>query len=326
MTNEPHRASLAPTNGALRRRGLALLVGGLSFQAGATSLYAQPAQKGAADRKACGEAYERAQELRKEGKLKGSREQLVVCSRPVCSEAVAQQCTQWFTELDQAQPTVTLGAADADGRDVTAIKVYVDGVLIASALDGMAIPVDPGKRLFVFERMTDGGPERVEVPVLVAEGEKRRKVTAKLPAPAAAALPSAPVEAPRPPAPATAAPPPGRRIPVAAWATGGLAIVAGGAGLALHLSASSAKSDLDAAKCKPFCAKSDVEAIEQKRLFRNVAFAVSGASLAATVVLVLTVPRQTGEGPSALRPRPALSFTVTPPVAGPAAVWLNGTF
>lgn len=256
--------------------------------------------KSAADRKACGEAYERAQELRKDGKWRASREQLLVCARSVCSEAVATQCAQWIGELEQAQPTVTLAAQDEDGRDLTAVKVYVDGALLTSSLDGLALPVDPGKRVFVFERSKDTGPEKSEVVVVVGEGEKRRKLSMRFTGAPRQATPPAPSSTGAPPT-SDVSPPPAEkpasvlaRVPLAGWITGGAAVVSAGVGVGFQLAASGAKDDLDASGCKPSCAQSDVDAVAQKRLVRTIAFGGAAALAATTVVLVVLSPKPGG--------------------------------
>jgi hypothetical protein len=155
----------------------------------------------------CIEANTRAQDLRRELKLAEAREQLVSCATTACPAMVRDDCTRRLDELDQAQPTIVFDAKDASGGDLTAVKVTVDGRVLAEALDGAALRVDPGAHTFTFEV---AGQPPVTGQYLLHEGEKGRRervvlysVNAPRPAPVPEPAPS-PVPAP---APATPAPP-----------------------------------------------------------------------------------------------------------------------
>ena len=75
----------------------------------------------------CVEADDRAQSLRREGKLAEVRAQLAICADPVCPGLVRDDCSQRLDELERVQPSVVFEAKDDAGNDLTAVKVTVDG-------------------------------------------------------------------------------------------------------------------------------------------------------------------------------------------------------
>ncbi|WP_437841834.1 hypothetical protein [Sorangium sp. So ce1153] len=174
-------------------------------------------------KRACAAAYERAQGLRRDGKLIAAREALIACSQPTCPAAAVADCGPWLAEVEKSLPSVVIAAREAGGRERLDVRVLVDGRLLAAALDGKALPVDPGPHTFRYEPA--GGPA-VEERVLIREGEKNRAITVVLGAPPAGAPPS-----PRPPAapgaspsaassaPPPAAPPPSAPPPAASGAS-----------------------------------------------------------------------------------------------------------
>ncbi|MGK3962733.1 hypothetical protein WMF38_00910 [Sorangium sp. So ce118] len=193
------------------RPALALFLAAALSLAGADAR-AQPSKR------ACAAAYERAQGLRRDGKLIAAREALIACSQPTCPAAAVADCGPWLAEVEKSLPSVVIAARDAGGRERLDVRVLVDGRLLAAALDGKALPVDPGPHTFRYEPA--GGPA-VEERVLIREGEKNRAITVILGAPPAGGLSSArPLAAPAasaspphappaaPPLAAPAAPPP----------------------------------------------------------------------------------------------------------------------
>src|SRR5262249_42485296 len=120
-------------------------------------------------------AYEKAQQLRGEAKLRAARDQLLVCSRPECPALVRQDCSQWMGEVQHALPSVVIAARDGTGHDVLAVRVSIDGVVVTETLDGKPIAVDPGPHKFKYET---AGSAPIEEQVLVREGERNRPLTA----------------------------------------------------------------------------------------------------------------------------------------------------
>ncbi|WP_437760705.1 hypothetical protein [Sorangium sp. So ce1389] len=168
-------------------------------------------------KRACAAAYERAQGLRRDGKLIAAREALIACSQPTCPAAAVADCGPWLAEVEKSLPSVVIAAREAGGRERLDVRVLVDGRLLAATLDGKALPVDPGPHTFRYEPA--GGPA-VEERVLIREGEKNRAITVILGAPPAGGPPSPrPLAAPAAPpsaapaAPPSSAPPPGAPPP-----------------------------------------------------------------------------------------------------------------
>jgi hypothetical protein len=156
----------------------------------------------------CIAAADRGQELRDEGKYGAAREAFVACARDACPAVIAKSCLRWLTDLDAALPTVVIGARDAEGRDVAAARVLVDGVVVAEKLDGMPRSIDPGPHVVRVERE---GSAPSEVHVVVRAAEKGRAIVATL-APLAAPPAAVPPHGTAPPSPAepepSATPPP----------------------------------------------------------------------------------------------------------------------
>jgi hypothetical protein len=159
------------------------------------------------DVRACVAASDRAQVLRDEGKLKLAREQMIACSREACPAVVRKDCTTWLSSLDASMPSVVIGARDAAGKDLVRVRVSVDGSPLLEALDGKALPIDPGAHTFRFELP---GEKPLEVPFVIREGEQRRALFVQFP----------PKEAPPPPPPSAA------KVPVAPIVLGVLGVAA----------------------------------------------------------------------------------------------------
>src|SRR5215470_13760868 len=128
-------------------RPSSIRVAGASF-----ALVALLAADGRADdTDACLAAYERSQELRKEGKFRASRDKLLECVRASCPSLVKKDCSRWIAELEPATPTVIVNARDALGKDMVEVRVLVDGAVLLERLDGKSHEVDPGVHVFRYE-------------------------------------------------------------------------------------------------------------------------------------------------------------------------------
>ncbi len=85
---------------------------------------------------ACASAYEKAQYLRRDKKLRAAHKELLVCSQSTCPAAVVGDCTQWLSEVEKGTPTVVFDARDPKGQSLADVKVYMDGELLQNKLDG----------------------------------------------------------------------------------------------------------------------------------------------------------------------------------------------
>jgi hypothetical protein len=180
---------------------------------------------------ACSDAYAVARSRPNDRKMAFVRAQLRLCARPECAGLLAGQmvkdCTAWLTAAEASLPTVILSARDAAGSDVTDVTVTIDGVVVATKLDGTAIAVEPGSHTFKFtsaagatgmqnEVILDGTRNNL-LRVILSPPEQPVPAPAPVvvppaaPAPATPPAEAAPVASAAPPAPAAApaaAPPP----------------------------------------------------------------------------------------------------------------------
>jgi hypothetical protein len=72
-----------------------------------------PAASKAEEKRVCAVASEEAQLRRIHGKLRGARDQLLICARDVCPTLVKHDCDHWLAEVDASMPTVVISALDA---------------------------------------------------------------------------------------------------------------------------------------------------------------------------------------------------------------------
>jgi hypothetical protein len=122
----------------------------------------------------CINANDAAQTARQDGKLREAKKQLRVCVAKSCPGPVRDDCTERMTDVEKAIPTVVFAATDAQGNDLSDVRVTVDGEALAERLDGAPVAVDPGAHVFRFE--TAGGGV-VTKKVVVRETEKARRVS-----------------------------------------------------------------------------------------------------------------------------------------------------
>jgi hypothetical protein len=139
---------------------------------------ALPPRALAADPKAeCLKAADQGQSLRDDGKYLRAHDAFVTCSRDVCPKVVARSCAQWMREVDDATPTVVLGAKDDTGADLPQATVTIDGKPLTTTLDGKPVSVDPGEHALHFER---DGSAPADARVVVRAGEKNRVIAVVL--------------------------------------------------------------------------------------------------------------------------------------------------
>jgi hypothetical protein len=193
----------------------------------------------------CGDAYTRAQTLRRDRKLVDARDALRICAQPVCADFIVKDCATWLDQVQSSVPTVVPVATDPEGNNLPGVRVSMDGKVLLDSIDGRSIEVDPGTHTFSFEAQ-DG--TKADKQIVVAEGEKNKHVAVVLERPhaAQAASPIAPATASAPAAfgPDVGAPPK-RGSPLKT--AGIVTAVVGGVGLTVGaifgLEAMSKKSD-----------------------------------------------------------------------------------
>jgi hypothetical protein len=143
----------------------------------------------------CVQASEAAQDLRGSGKLHEARAQFVVCMSSTCPRPVREDCAQRLAEIDKVMPTLVLVARDADGNDLVAATVTIDGSEAQLPLDGKAIDLDPGPHHLEFH----AGDRTLQRDIVAHEGDKERRIDATFAAPQAPPAALAPPPPPPPP-------------------------------------------------------------------------------------------------------------------------------
>lgn len=124
----------------------------------------------------CKAAYERAQELRRDGRLGGAEVELRICVE-TCPRRLVPDCERWLREIHTLMPTVRLQVRDEGGQPIGDVRVIIDGRPLVGSPGSDAIVIEPGDHLFRFERT---GSVPVEVRVTLEPAERDHVVTATL--------------------------------------------------------------------------------------------------------------------------------------------------
>ncbi len=246
---------------------LAIAVGSVVVPATASAARTSP-------KAACVAAHEEGQALRTQNRPHAAREKFVACARTECPVVLRKECGEQIDAMEAIAPSVALEARDEQGMSDPAVKVSIDGKVVAERLTGGSIDVEPGDHTVRFER---GDGKVIEQKILVASGEKNRKVVAEF-----ASLVPKPPAAERAPAPAS-----DRHVPVLAYVSGGVALAALGSFAVFAVHGRSIEDDL-ATTCAPGCTADDVKPIQRDYLVADVSLGV--AFVAAAVAVVLALP------------------------------------
>ncbi len=208
---------------------------------------------------ACIQAAEKSQTERHAGHLGAAHDLLVSCSADACPTVIRRDCARWLAEVETATPTVVLRATDAAGEDVRQADVTIDGAPRPNALEGRAIPLDPGPHKIRVE----GRGVTIERDIVLREGERDRVIALRLAPPAMTSAP--------------------RTVPRGAWITMG----AGGAlmigGIALWIAGLEDRSGLYE-NCGKTCTKAQIANARNKLIAGDVVFGV-GAIVAGTGIV-----------------------------------------
>ncbi len=135
------------------------------------------------DNAVCNDSFEQGQILRKGHKLLEARDRFRTCVNSCTLQAKKEACSEWLAAVERDIPTVVLSAKDANGASIVTVTVTMDGKPLSDSLTGKSIEVNPDAHTFAFEAK---GGTKIEVRVVVAEGEKDKVVAgtlAKLPPP-----------------------------------------------------------------------------------------------------------------------------------------------
>jgi hypothetical protein len=286
----------------------------------ATSATQMAHADGADTKKSCVSSFERAQQLRASTKLRDAREALIECSKETCPNLIRRDCVQWMGEVLASLPSVVFGAEDAEGKDVAAVRVSVDGVVVQERLEGKAIPIDPGLHVVRFE-LGDGTV--LEERVLVREGEKNRALLAKFSKSAGQGL--ATPTATQPPSSSLELAPEGspRSSPanlIVAIASGVVGLGALGASLAFDVAGTSEAHALPCAPAKD-CTDSQIEPARQKYEYADILLGVGAVTVALGVVALVVRPFHAGDPRTGSRLQLDAGFS-----RGGGAAWLRLAF
>jgi hypothetical protein len=219
-----------------------------------------------------------------EHRLRQERSELLICAAASCPSDIRQECIRRIDELNAAIPTIIFGVKDALGNDVSAVKVSMDGQLLAERLDGSALSVDPGAHTFVFEK---AGQSPVTKQFVIREAQKNRHEAITLGSPAISAT--------------TTSTPLGAQKTVA-LVTGGIGIVGLGVGSAFGLVAMAKRNEAQRT-CPDECA--DQRGVHlwddaaRAGDASTVAFVVGAAMLVGGATLWLTARPSSNRGPTA---------------------------
>jgi hypothetical protein len=288
------------------------------------AFWASPVHAEDSKKAECASAYEKSQEFRTQNKLQKARELLVVCAETSCPTFVQTDCSQWLTEVDKDMPSIVIVAKDKSGAEVTAVKVTIDGEVIASELDGKSITVDPGKHKLHFEME---GASPVDQPLIARQGEKDREIKVNFRAGSDEKEDSSPYAGTRkdtgeqPPAEGEKTGPGPLRLP--AYIAGGVG-AAGLIGFAVFgIMASGSQSDLENSGCKPNCSQSDVDSIKTKYLIANISLGVGIVGIGAGVTMFLLSQPKSNKPSDETALRPSFNFH---PVHGGGYATMSGRF
>ena len=271
--------------------------GVLAAMAAATTLLVGEAAARADDREQCATAADQAQQLRDEGKYRRAREQLLICGRDVCPAPIKRDCLEWLTQVESTAPTVVFGAKEGT-KDLSEVKVSVDGAPVTDRLDGKPVQMDLGKHTVKF----DYQGQTKEEEVVIGAGQKNRTVTVTFAA--AAAAPTGPTS-----------PPPGEGgggSLVPAFVVGGIGVVALGSFAIFGLGGKSDVSDLENENCKPHCSQDRVDKARTKLIIADISLGISIVALGVATYMILTRPKidavvKAGSAPASSKRPPLVS-------------------
>jgi hypothetical protein len=240
-----------------------------------------PPQSAHADVNECIDHHSNGQLLRDESRFVEARARFVGCAEATCPDVIRAECSAFLRELNPAIPTVVLAARDDQRRDVPGVRVELDGRPVEGALNGRAIPIDPGRHRFRFVT-PDGRVQEIEA--VAQEFIKGRPIEVRF------AAPPAPVAVPSPP-PATEAPE-RNATPIVAYVLGGVGLAAlAGAGY-FAWTGRRERQELSET-CSPRCADAQVDPVRSKYLAADVLLTLGVMSIGTGAYFYFSAPTRT---------------------------------
>ncbi|HET9931178.1 MAG TPA: hypothetical protein VFQ35_10845 [Polyangiaceae bacterium] len=241
-----------------------------STHAGAALAFALvfAAGRARADVAMCVQSHADGQREAKAGHLKAAAELFATCgSTEGCPDTIRAECADLYRETQTNTPTAIFAALDANGNDLTNVKVYAGDALLLDGLNGRAVALDPGKYTFKFE-LPSG--QTLTNETLVREGEKNRIISVR--------VPKSPSPSPRLDEPLRHAP--NRALPAPFWVSAGVGAAALASFGVFALLGRGKQSALD--DCAPRCPASrhdDFDAMRRDYLVADVSLGVGAVSL-----------------------------------------------
>ncbi len=270
---------------------------------------------------ACLQSFSAAQDRRDEQQLLAARSELLTCAQAGCPVAVRIQCAEWLREVQELIPSLVIAVKDAHGQDTIAVRISLDGKLVAEQLGSRPLELDPGQHLLRFEH---AGLPAIEKRIVVKQGERLRRLGISFEQPAG---------------PVPVLPPDGsggdetQSTGISPWVWVGFGV--GGAGLLVGLIAGSAaasqSSDLIDQCDTTGCTEGDIDRVKAVAHVSTAGFVVGAAGITAGVIALLVDGSSSATGRRdkiAFHPWAGSrndSFTVEPLIS-PFAVGLRGSF
>ena len=254
--------------------GLGVLLCVVSHAASVSAADAADATPSGPSRTACLDAHRNSQELRKEGKLLESQEQLLICSSETCPGAIITDCGKWLSEVDQLTPSLAFEVR-VDGKDSSAAQVELDGRVLADW--SKSVKVNPGRHDL---RVVVQGFEPYTENLLTVEGQRLRVVSADF------KTKQPDVPKPLPPAPVYTRP-----TPTSTYVLLGVGVL-GAAGFATFASIGKTKQnqlDNDCVKVMT-CTDADLKPMKTMYLIGDISAGVGAAALLGATIVYFTRP------------------------------------
>jgi hypothetical protein len=285
----------------------------------------------------CSAVYDAAIEQEQGGYLRDAIEMFRNCAVDSCSNPGRQTCQAKLFRLELDAPSVVPLVKDEAGAPLVDVTVKMDGVALATRLDGRAFTIDPGLHDFVFstEEETIGSTR-----VVIVQGERNRAIWMTRSQPVAAVVPTATVvedvatarELPAP-APTTSVSPrvtaalreqPNHsRSLLAPYLLGGTALA--GAAAYVVLSSWARADNQQLSRCAPSCQPQSVSHIRTLYLAADVSLGVAAAAALSSAALFIFSGSSSSSTDKRPAPQRSYALSVQPERAGALAT-LRGSF